>query len=265
MALITNKRNAASYARGTIVGGAEAWGARRISALVNLYASEGGIDDKSGVPSGYNIGAILLPLKPGGMSVFKRAAKLTQTNADAKMGRPITASSTMSLSVVNAQADQIISMSAAGTLSLTSNADISAGVQAEASGTCAMTGDCTLGGIIPISASGSCAMTPSLVVSALANMEASAGGPTPLSPEGLARAVWSETSSAYTTAGTFGKKVNDLSGGGGGGPSAADIADAVWDEAINSHLTAGSAGKFIDDLRVELDKRLKTSVYLGSR
>ena len=264
MALVTNRRNSAAYARGFIVGGAEAWDSVRLNTFRNIYASEAGIDDKTGIPNGYNTGGILLPLKPGGMGVHQEAARVQVANADAKLGFPITASSTITLTVANAQADQIVSLVASGTLQATTSASLSAGVQAVASSSMSVSANATLGGIIPVSASASCALTPSVVVSALAFMDAEAGGPTPLSPEGLARAVWSEEMTDYNDVGTFGEQLKNLSVSGGG-PSAATIADAVWDEAINAHLTAGSAGRFINDLAVELEKRLKTTVFLANK
>lgn len=186
MALLTNRRNAAAYTAASIVGGAESWDSFRRTSFRNIYASEAGISDKSGIPDGSNTGGILLPLKPGGMAVYQQAASLTPTTADAKMGFPIQAQSAISLSVANAQADQIVSMAVSGAASIiVATAQLTAGVQASASQSLTMSGDATLGGIIPVSASASMSLSPNVSISALAFIEAQAGGPTPLSPEGL--------------------------------------------------------------------------------
>ena len=161
---------------------------RRVDLLKNLYADQGNsVDNKSGVPNGYNMGALLLPLKPGGMGSYNPAIlNLVKLDADAKMGRALEGSSALTLVVTNAQADQIVSLVGSASLSLVKNdAAMSAGVEAVASGAMAFAADASLGGIIPVSASGAMAVTPDVDMSAQAFMEAEAGGATPLSPEGL--------------------------------------------------------------------------------
>jgi hypothetical protein len=77
------------------------------------------------------------------------------------------------------------------------------------------------------------------------NGSLSAGVPlTAAAYAGVADSVWDEAQSGHTTAGTFGKYLDDEVSqvGGGSAPTAAEVADAVWDEAIAGHLTAGSTG-----------------------
>jgi hypothetical protein len=224
LALVTNRRNAASYARGFLVGGAESWDTFRRDTFINIYASEADVSDRSGIPNGYNTGAILLPLKDGGMSIYEpEILNLVKLNADAKMGRNAEVSASLSITVTNAQADQIVSLEGSGALAITvSNAGLSAGVQASASGNLIITGNFSLGGIIPVEASSALSITPNTTMTALANMIATAGGPPPLSPEGLAVAVWSENLSGYNTTSTAGKVLKDA--GGAGNPWSADLA-----------------------------------------
>lgn len=101
------------------------------------------------------------------------------------------ASASLSISVVAANLDQVIALVASGSAAIAAlTANLSAGVQMVASGTASITSTLAqLGGIIPVSASGSGAVSPSVTMSALAFMEAEAGGPTPLSPEGLAQTL----------------------------------------------------------------------------
>jgi hypothetical protein len=196
MALRTNRFNAQGYIGGIAAGGAEAWSRKRKDLLINLYVDEqSDISDKSGVPNGYNMGALLLPLKPGGMSSYRTSRmELTWVEADAKMGRNLELTASSAISVVNADLDQIIAMIASGTMSLAvASAQLSAGVQMEASSSMAISVSVAqLGGIIPAEVSGTITLSPSVVMSALANIEMTAGGATPLSPEGLAAALLDE-------------------------------------------------------------------------
>jgi hypothetical protein len=244
MALRTNRLNAQGYVGGLAVGGAQAWSVKRKDLLVNLYVDEQlDIDNKSGVPNGYNTGALLLPLKAGGMSSYNSSqAAISATNADAKMGKALAGTSAMSITVITADLDQIVAMIASGAATITVNAaDLSAGVLmiATSSGTLSVN-VAQLGGIIPVTATSSIAITPNVVMTALANMIAEAGGATPLSPEGLADAVWSALVAEYPDVGTMGKALADA--GGAGNPWSADLA---------TNNTTGTFGKKIQELLTE--------------
>lgn len=187
MALKNNTRSLGNISA-TSIAGSEAYGISKLRLLVNLYADESNsIDNLSGVPRGYNMGALVLPLRPGGMSVFEQPTVLTRLNADAKMGINMVASSAMSLAVLNSDADQIVSGAGSSSMALTpATASLTSAVSADASAAMALTPSAELGGIIPVDASSTFALTPAVDMSALAFMDAAAGGPTPLSPEGLA-------------------------------------------------------------------------------
>jgi len=207
MALRTNRLNAQGYASCIFAGGVEAWAVKRLDLLKNMYVDDGStIDDRSGIPNGYNTGAKLLPLKSGGMSSYNPAIfNLVKLDADAKMGLALEGSSALTLTVVNAQADQIVALVGSASLALSaSNADMSAGVDAVASSAMAFSSSVSLGGIIPVTATSTLTLTPNVDITALAFMEAEAGGPTELSPEGLASAVWNSDLVDYTESGTFG-------------------------------------------------------------
>ena len=142
----------------------------------------------SGTPYGYLAPVSwVLPNAGGAMGFYADQITLVATNADAKMGRNMVASSALVLTLTNAQADQIVALTGSATLTLAvSNGALSAGVQAVASSSMSISGIALLGGIIPVTASASCVLTPSVTLTAFAFMEAEAGGATPLSPEGLA-------------------------------------------------------------------------------
>jgi hypothetical protein len=238
LALKNNTRSIGNMSA-TSVAGSEAYGISKLRLLVNLYADEGqDVDDLSGVPRGYNMGALLLPLKPGGMSVFEEATTLTATNADAKMGRNLEASSSMSLVKLDAQADQIVSLAGSGTLSLTvANAGLSSAVSAVASGSLTISANASLGGIIPVDASSAMSLSDNVTMTALAFMIAEAGGPTELSPEGLANAVWDTVLADHVDAGTTGAALSDA--GGAGNP---------WSADLSTNNTPGTFGAFVQKL-----------------
>ena len=72
---------------------------------------------------------------------------------------------------------------------------------------------------------------------ALAHMNAEAGGPTPLSPEGLASAVWDTVLADHQEIGSTGKALNDA--GSAGNPWSADLA---------SNNTSGTFGYLVQKL-----------------
>jgi hypothetical protein len=239
MALRTNRLNAQSYAAGIFAGSAEAWAVKRTHLLKNTYAGQGGIDNLSGIPNGYNTGAMLLPLKAGGMSSFNPAIlNLVSSDADAKMGKALEGSAVLAITNTNAQADQIIPMIASDILAITLyNAEMSAGVQAVASSTMLISVDASLGGIIPTEASSACLITPDVDMTANAFMEAAAGGPTELSPQGLANAVWDTVLADHLDAGTAGSALSDA--GSAGNP---------WSALLDDNNDPGTFGERVQKL-----------------
>jgi hypothetical protein len=162
----------------------------------------------SGTPYGYLAPVSwVLPNAGGAMSSYNPAIlNLVTVSADAKMGLNMVASAALVLTLVNAQADQIVSLEADAVLSLVKvDAAMTAGVDATADAAMTLTPSASLGGIIPVTADAVCALTPSVDMTALAFMEAEAGGPTDLSPEGLANAVWDTALSDHQTTGSAGK------------------------------------------------------------
>lgn len=228
----------------------------------------GGFDQRF---SAYGNGALhpsayIMPQKSGSISSYTRSSSNLTPSANLIPALPMQVSGSFQLVVTNAQLDQVVQLVASAVLELTGSANLAAAVAMEGAAIFNLSSSALLGGVIPIAGSASSQLSPSVSLNAQAFMIAEAGGPEALSPQGLARAVWNELMDDYNDVGTFGEQLKNLSGGGGGGgPSAAAIADAVWDEAINAHLTSGSAGKFVSDLAVELEKRLKTSVFLANQ
>lgn len=200
---------------------------------------------------GYNNGSLspssfVLPIKPGAISSFTLSTSEVTPTALLTPGLPISGISSLTISVTNAQLDKIIALVASALASLTTtNASLSAAVGISASSTTQLqTLSAQLGGIFSVSASSSLVLTPTVVLTALAYMEAEAGGPTPLSPEGLASAVWAASIQGNTEPGTMGSLL--LASGGGSSPEV--IAAAVWDELMNTHNVSGTYGERVQKL-----------------
>lgn len=201
----------------------------------------GGLDSKfGGYPNGHLApSSFILPQKSGSISSYREAQEFIAGVANLTPAQPMTASATLEITLTNAQLDQIVQAIASGTISIVVSQAILAGAaNANASGTCTLTVNSALcGAIFSVLANSSGVITPSVTISALAHMNAEAGGPTPLSPEGLASAVWGASAADNNDTGTMGEKVNDASAAGN--PWSADLA---------SNNTAGTFGAFVQKL-----------------
>lgn len=216
----------------------------------------GGYSQFAATPNGYNtFGAYVLAMKSGGIASYVNAlGNLEKLSAEMYAGRNLEGTTSSSITVTDAQLDQVIAMIANGILSmLQTNAGLSAAVGASADGILTLTTtSAQLGGIFDVSMNGTMTLTPNVIMTALANMNAEAGGPTPLSPEGLAAAVWAANIADNTESGTMGSLL--LASGGGSSPEV--IAAAVWDELLNTHTISGSAGE-------RLQKVLTLAQFIG--
>ncbi len=201
----------------------------------------GGLDQTFG---GYANGQLapssfVLPTKPGSIASYVEAsASITANTVILIPGLPMEASGSIAVTVVSAQLDATFPMSASGTITVAvDSAVLAAAVNASASGTITVTGSAELGGIFDLLASGTITTESDAFLSALAWIEAEAGGPTPLSPEGLADAVWQAAAVDQNDPGTMGELLNDA--GAAGNPWAADLA---------SNNTDGTFGGFVQKL-----------------
>lgn len=132
--------------------------------------------------------AFILPQKSGSIASYTLASGAITGTSNLTPALPMLATGALTITVTSAQLDQVIQLIASGVLSITGSGNIAAAVSVEADGSMTITvTDSTLGGIFPAAASGTLSITGSAsTLTALAFMEASAGGATPLSPEGLA-------------------------------------------------------------------------------
>ena len=160
-------------------------------------------------------------------------------NISGAAGRNLEGPMSSSITVTNAQLDQIVSFIASALLTMTASGELQAAVEMQASAILALTTNANIQAIIDVLAYGNTIITPNAILTALAHMNAEAGGPTPLSPEGLAQAVWGTNSSDYISdTGTFGYQLANS----GTGLSPVDIANEVWSTDISTYTIPNTAG-----------------------
>lgn len=133
--------------------------------------------------------AYIMPQKSGSISSYTRSSSSLAPNAVLIPSLPMEVSGSFTLTATNAQLDQVVQLLASGVLALTSNANLAAAVALEASSVFNLTSSALLGGVIPIEGSSTMALSSNTTANALAFMIATAGGATPLSPEGLAASL----------------------------------------------------------------------------
>lgn len=152
----------------------------------------GGFDQRfSGYANGHLYpSAFILPQKSGSIASYTESqGSLTEGVIVLTPALPMEASSSLVITVTNAQLDKIAAMVGDGTLTLTvTDAALASAAAMTADGSGSITVSLAqLGGIFPVTASGSMTITGAgtSFLTALAFMTADAGGATPLSPEGL--------------------------------------------------------------------------------
>lgn len=213
--------------------------------LRNRFA--GGLDAVFG---GYNNGALspkafILPQKSGSISSYTKSKSTISTNSNLTPAMPMNASASNSLTVLNAQLDQVIQFIANGVMNLTGSSTLAAAVQAQITGVLQLAASGTLGGIFPTYAQGTFTLNENAVLTARAYIQANAGGPTPLSPEGLANAVLDALLADHNLAGSVGEALNNI--GASSNP---------WDADLASNNSPGSFGE-------RVQKLLTTTKFLG--
>lgn len=184
--------------------------------------------------------AFVLPQKPGNMaSVTDVIVNISKTDADLIPAYNLLFSSSSSIIITNAQLDQIVAMLVNTGMSITTAQAILAGaanLEANGSASISIT-NAQCGAIIDFLAQGNCSISPNMFLTALANMECDIGGPTPLSPEGLAKAVWDENILDHLNIGSTGKALSDA--GAAGNP---------WNSPLIGNNTPGTFGWFVQKL-----------------
>lgn len=203
--------------------------------------------------------AFVLPTVAGSLSSYTEASgAISQGIIVATAAIPMDGSGSMQITVQTASMSLLAALVVNGALVLTVNsAQLSSAVSVIADGTLTITGTASLGGLIPIIAEGTLVLIPDDAdMTALAFMEAEAGGPTPLSPEGLANAVWQKSIDGPITgeeilrvlaAVAAGKTTIDDLGGGAATVVFRNLTDAL------DRVTADMQDSERTDVTLELD------------
>lgn len=231
MALIGN-RSLLTRVPARQLGGTNINGLATMLSPVGAFRNRfGTFSDNAATPNGYLAPmAWVLPRTSGGMSSYNQVSlSLVKSSAILVNAQYISGTSAITVANTNASLGQIFAAVADGAITVAQGTvDLSALFAASGSSLISFTLDsAVLGGTFSMSGSSSITVTPSGLLTAIAFMTAEAGGATPLSPEGLAQAVWNSVAGDFNTAGTMGEKLND-----------AGSAANPWTEVIEGSYTA---------------------------
>jgi hypothetical protein len=212
----------------------------KVGGLRNRFA--GGFDSTfSAYPSGHLApSAFLLAKSDGAISSFTLSNGEISGIGVLVPSRNLELAGSLSIAATNAELQQIVSLAASGSVAISATtAQLAGAANAVASGTVSITATNALcGAIFSVTASSTCSISGrGTSLTALAFMEAEAGGPTELSPEGLANAVWDTVLADHVDTGTTGAALSDA--GGAGNP---------WSADLSTNNTPGTFGAFVQKL-----------------
>ena len=197
--------------------GRQITGANIAQAKGNFYKSgslrntDGSLSRYAAYPNGYGSGySLKFARSPGGMASYTKSYSELLLSAIMAGGRNLEATETGTLTTNNPILDRIISLLASSTGSISGTAIMDAALLLQATSSSAISTDALLGAIFSVTATTQGQASYNAFLSALASISAEAGGPNPLSPEGLSEAVWASVLADYTTPGTIGYAIYNM-------------------------------------------------------
>lgn len=197
------------------------------------------IADTSAIPDGYSAGgAWLLPVKAGGMSSWQAQFGMAGAGS-AIAGGPMDGTGAITFTG-DGGLSLTVGLSGDGSLSVVGAAGLALTIALAGNGAIVFAGESGLSMIVPIDGAGSFGLAGDGALRGDLDLEGSWGGAAPLSPEGLATAVWGALAAQNNNPGTMGDLLNAAGGGGISGAVIDQIADAVW--AWAETVTPGSKG-----------------------
>jgi len=194
----------------------------------------------AGTPDGYGIIGLVPAIKSGAMTALVSLVNVAGSGALLSAG-PMDGTGNVNLSG-GAGMSLITSMSGNGTMTIAGDGmvlKLTIGLTGDGGFTISGSGSLAL--IVPFSGVGSMDLSGVSNLKGFLDLAGEWGGATPLSPEGLANAVWSSLASLYNNPGTMGEKLNGA--GSAGNP---------WTEVLESGLTAAEVMRII--LAVQVGK-----------
>lgn len=212
---------------------------QREQTLFMLRVGGAGMRDVTAIPSGYGVGRAWYPALAGG-AVVARGDASTSGTAVVTDSQRITASGVAVSNGIGVVGNDI-SVVGVGSASSIATATPRAEVGVVGAGSASSVGVAIASADVRVVATGSAASSSSAVVSAEVFIVGVAGGPEPLSPEGLANAVWAAIATENNVAGTMGSKLN--AAGGAADPWAVELETGFTAERILRIIAAVVAGK----------------------
>jgi len=202
--------------------------------LRNQSVGEGISSELAGIPYGHlHSSSWVLPTKPGAMSAFT-SLQITVTPGSLNLaeGRNLVASTTITITVNNAQLNLIVDAVGSTTITFSLSATLAGALSAIGDIPITFTvNTSTLGAIVDAVASTLINITTAATIRADGELAGDITPFTPLSPQSLAAAVWEALAADYNGAGTMGNKLN----------SAASAGDP-WSTALPGTYAVGEAG-----------------------
>lgn len=205
--------------------------------LRNLQAGYAGISGLSGYPNGVrHPAAWSLPNKAGALASRNETGfTLTEGSLSLAAGRNIDGSTTITVSVPDAELQLVVSASGTTAITLSQTGAVAGALAAEGNAPLTITvPTATLGAIVSSIASGALTLTGSAGIRATGVLAGDILPYTDLSPEALAISVWNAVAANSNVAGSMGEKLND-----------AGSASNPWTEVIESGYTAAEVLRII--------------------
>lgn len=237
-------KSCAQFTNGTSVAGAYAGvtpsNYQKNGLYVNRFAN---YYKFSSVPIGYRPPYCFgMPLQDGGIASLTLAVMTSDGTANLAGGRNLIATSAFTLTLSNAQLDQIVSGICNGTLTFAKVDAIlagSAGAIASSTFTLSLV-QALLGAKVSSVANGTLILSGSTELTALAFLDADGGGPQELTPQALANAVLDALLADHNIAGSVGEALNNI--GASSNP---------WSSLLSANNDPGSFGERIQKLLTE--------------
>jgi hypothetical protein len=193
----------------------------------------------AGKPDGY-VYVPLMPRVAGGLSSWRSSFTITGAG-DLLQGGPMEGTASLTFTSDAASLGLIITLSGTGAASFTGGGSLALTIGMAGDGAISLTGGGSLAMIVPIDGTGSFGFTGLGDLKGNIDLEGSWGGAEPLSPTGLANAVWGAIATANNDPGTMGALLN--ASGAAGDPWAITLEGTYTAADLIRLIAAVSAGE----------------------
>jgi hypothetical protein len=193
---------------------------------------------KTSVPNGYKVGEALVSARTsGGMSSYTRASAALTAAATLVAGRNMVANSTVTLTVSNATASLIISMSATRAITISGTGTLAGAAALVTNGTLSLVGTASIGAIASKSATGTISFSGSSGMTALAHLETDPNPSTTMTEATITNAILTALLTDYSDTGNVAEGIQNASSAGN-----------PWSALIDDNNDAGTFGERVQKL-----------------